>query len=78
MDVKNTILTEQHWELIDALRNFYRDYQKIPPMRVFIKYIDGQLGAEKANSLYIYKLFPQNPLATIAKIAGLPKPPHCL
>ncbi|MCK5898274.1 MAG: TusE/DsrC/DsvC family sulfur relay protein [Methylococcales bacterium] len=71
-------LTSAHWEIIFFIRQYYNDYQHLPNARVFTKAIAKKLGAEKGNSRYLHKLFPQGPLKYVCKIAGLPKPPTCL
>lgn len=71
-------LTEEHREILYFIRQFYLDYKYLPNARVFSKAIKQKLGAEKANSRYLLKLFPNGPLKYSCKIAGLPKPPSCL
>ena len=71
-------LTAAHWEILDFIRHFYQQYQYLPNARVFSKAIKHELGAEKASSRYLLKLFPEGPLKYARKIAGLPKPPSCL
>ncbi|GAW87683.1 conserved hypothetical protein [Bathymodiolus platifrons methanotrophic gill symbiont] len=71
-------LTDAHWEILHFIRHFYQDYKYLPNARVFSKAIKNELGAEKANSRYLLKLFPEGPLKYSCKIAGLPKPPSCL
>lgn len=77
--LQNTIvLSEPHWEIIRFIREYYLDYKHLPNARVFTKAIRNELGAEKGNSRYLHKLFPQGPLKFACKLAGLPKPPTCL
>ena len=71
-------LTQQHWEIIDLLRQFYQQFELAPAMRPLVKFIGLQLGKEKASSLYLLQLFPGSPAKLAAKIAGLPKPDNCL
>ena len=71
-------LTEQHWEIIQLLRQFYQQFELSPAMRPLIKYISQNLDKDKANSLYLLKLFPNSPAKLASKIAGLPKPENCL
>ncbi len=75
---ENIVLSEAHWELIKFLQHFYQQYQHIPKMRALSKAIKLELGAEKSGSLYLYDLFPNGPIKQGCKIAGLPKPPHCI
>ncbi len=72
------ILTEQHWEIIYFIREYYLEFKHLPNSRIFSKAIKNVLGAEKASSRYLQGLFPEGPLKYACKIAGLPKPPTCL
>lgn len=71
-------LGEAHWEIIHLVRRYYATYRLSPAMRPLIKFIRLELGAEKASSLYLLKLFPGSPARLASKIAGLPKPDNCL
>lgn len=71
-------LTDAHWEVIYKLRDFYVEYDLSPAMRPLIKYLKNNLSADKANSIYLLKLFPESPAKLAAKIAGLPRPENCL
>jgi len=67
-----------HWEIVHLLREFYRRYEQSPAMRPLVKFVGQQLGADKGNSIYLLKLFPGSPAKIASKIAGLPRPEHCL
>lgn len=71
-------LTDAHWEVIFAMREFYDQFDFAPPMRAFCKFLKTELGADKSSSMYLLTLFPDSPAKLAAKIAGLPKPDHCL
>ncbi|MDZ7924821.1 MAG: TusE/DsrC/DsvC family sulfur relay protein [Marinagarivorans sp.] len=71
-------LTPAHWEIINVLQAFYREFDVAPAMRPFVKYVGLHLGKEKGNSLYLLDLFPGSPAKYAAKIAGLPRPENCL
>lgn len=71
-------LSAEHWEIILFLRQFYVEYEMIPPMRVLVKIIAKELGLKKGDSSYLQRLFPKGFLKQSCKIAGLPKPRHCL
>jgi tRNA 2-thiouridine synthesizing protein E len=71
-------LTDQHWEVIYALRDFYSKTEVAPAMRPFVKLIKTQLGVDQGNSIYLMSLFGSSPAKTAAKWAGLPRPTHCL
>lgn len=71
-------LSEEHWEIINLLRTFYETFEVSPAMRVLVKQVKEELGADKGNSIYLMKLFPESPAKVAARIAGLPKPANCL
>ncbi|WP_240472859.1 TusE/DsrC/DsvC family sulfur relay protein [Dasania marina] len=72
------VLSEQHWQVIKLLRQFYQEFQLSPAMRPLVKYVGLHLGADKGKSLYLLQLFPGSPAKLASKIAGLPKPDNCL
>lgn len=75
---ENIEMTENHWEVVDFLREYYNEYQIAPAVRVLTKAIGKKLGPEKGNSKYLYELFPYGPAKQACKIAGLPKPTGCI
>ena len=70
-------LTPEHWEIITLVQNFYTEYTITPSMRVLVKLVKEKLGSEKGRSIHLLLLFPDHPLRSISKIAGLPKPTNC-
>jgi tRNA 2-thiouridine synthesizing protein E len=71
-------LTNQHWEIINILQSFYKEYQISPAMRALVKYTEKHLGPDKGKSIYLLSLFPPSPAKIASKIAGLPRPTNCL
>ncbi len=71
-------LTPAHWEVLELLREYYREYDASPAMRPLVKYCALKLGPEKGRSIYLMSLFPGSPAKLGSKIAGLPKPDNCL
>ncbi|WP_207061138.1 TusE/DsrC/DsvC family sulfur relay protein [Motiliproteus sp. SC1-56] len=71
-------LGDEHWEIIDLLRSFYKEYKVSPAMRILVKQAGIKLGREKGSSLHLLRLFPGSPAKVASKIAGLPKPTNCL
>lgn len=67
-----------HMEVIELVRQLYLDTEFTPPMRGLVKLVRERLGADKGGSIYLLGLFPGRPVKLIAKIAGVPKPDHCL
>lgn len=70
-------LTPEHWQVIELLRAFYRQFELAPSMRPLVKYVGQKLGADKGRSIYLMKLFPPSPARVACKIAGLPRPNNC-
>ncbi len=75
---ENLTMTDNHWEVINFLREYYDEYQIAPAVRVLTKAIGKKFGAEKGNSQYLYELFPYGPGKQACKVAGLPKPTGCI
>lgn len=71
-------LTDEHWQVIQLLQDFYREFELSPAMRPLVKYVGQHLGADKGRSIYLMRLFPPSPAKIGSKIAGLPKPTNCL
>jgi TusE/DsrC/DsvC family sulfur relay protein len=71
-------MTDEHWAVINFLRNYYEEYQIAPAVRVLIKAIKKELGPDVGNNKYMYELFPYGPAKQACKIAGLPKPTGCV
>ena len=76
--VENIEMSENHWEVVNFLRDYYNEYQIAPAVRVLTKAIGKKLGADKGSSQYLYELFPYGPAKQACKIAGLPKPTGCV
>jgi tRNA 2-thiouridine synthesizing protein E len=72
------ILSSEHWEILQLLREFYSEFQLSPATRPLIKYAALKLGSDKGNSLHLNRLFKGTPAKLAAKLAGLPKPTNCL
>lgn len=72
------ILTDAHWEVINFVRAFYLEFNTSPAIRALTKAMKQEFGEEKANSRYLYRLFPEGPAKQATKYAGLPKPARCI
>jgi tRNA 2-thiouridine synthesizing protein E len=75
---ENVEMSENHWEVVNFLRDYYNEFQIAPAVRVLTKAIGKKLGPDKGNSKYLYELFPYGPAKQACKIAGLPKPTGCV
>lgn len=64
-------LTEEHWKVINYIRNYYLENKLAPMVRNVCK--TTGLPLKK-----IYDLFPSGPAKGACKLAGLPKPDGCV
>jgi len=64
-------LSENHWKVVDYLRNYYQEFGIAPMIRKLCK----QSGFSLKE---IYEMFPSGPAKGACKIAGLPKPTGCV
>ena len=64
-------LTDEMWEQIMKAREYYEEYNTVPQLRVFMKYI----GKSKKELFDLWKTGPMKP---ITKYGGLPKPTGCV
>lgn len=77
-EAEDVTLSDEHWEIINFLREYYEEYQIAPAVRVLTKAVGKRLGKDKGNSKYLYSLFPYGPGKQACKYAGLPKPTGCV
>jgi dissimilatory sulfite reductase related protein len=64
-------LTEDHWKVINYLREYFQKFGVAPMVRKLCKDTGFTLKE-------IYDLFPTGPAKGACKIAGLPKPTGCV
>ncbi|NGZ06166.1 MAG: TusE/DsrC/DsvC family sulfur relay protein [Magnetococcales bacterium] len=70
-------MTEEHWAVIDILREYHLNNHVVPMIRDLLKKVGERLGKERANIRYLYTLYPCGPFMQALKIAGLPMPCRC-
>jgi len=68
---KTCPLSEDHWKVINCIRNFYLEHKIAPPIRMLCKRTGFKLS-------YIKQLFVNGPARGACKVAGLPKPTGCV
>ncbi|MPM62872.1 Sulfite reductase, dissimilatory-type subunit gamma [bioreactor metagenome] len=64
-------LTENHWKVINYLRQYFQQFGIAPMIRKLCK--DTGFSLKE-----IYELFPSGPAKGACKLAGLPKPTGCV
>lgn len=65
-------LTEDHWKVVNYLRDEYREHGHTPNFRNMLKGLAEVIPDCDSKSLY--DLFPVGPAKQGAKVAGLPQP----
>lgn len=66
----NLTLTSRHWEVLKYLQNEHKNQVALSIRRV------GKSGVVDIKEFYA--LFPNAPLKTATKVAGIPKPASCI
>ncbi len=64
-------LTDEHWKVINYIRNYYLQFGIAPMIRKLCK-------ESGCNLKKVYELFPSGPAKGACKLAGLPKPTGCV
>ena len=59
-------LGQDHWKVIDYIRDYFSQFNAVPPLRMLCKRTD-------IDAPYLRKLFPCGLLKGACKIAGLPR-----
>ena len=65
-------LTPKHWEIVNFMREQYREHGATPNFRNMLKAVN-EFWPE-ADSKALYDLFPIGPAKQACKVAGLPHP----
>ncbi len=71
-------LSDDHWEILTFLRSFYFEFGVSPMVKILMKHMASEIGADKVSREYLYKLFPNGPSRQGSRIAGLPEPQGCI
>jgi len=66
-----TDMTEEHWKLVNYLRDYYAKFGIAPMIRKLCKETGFSLKK-------VYELFPSGPAKGACKVAGLAKPTGCV
>ena len=64
-------LSDDHWTVIDFLREYHEEHDTAPMIRVLVK--ETGLSLKR-----IYELFPSGPGKGACRVAGLPRPDSCV
>lgn len=69
---ENIQLTEDHWDAIRFMREYYADHQIAPDVRHVTKHLAKRLGPGSRNA--VFELFPYGYVKQACKIAGMKRP----
>jgi tRNA 2-thiouridine synthesizing protein E len=72
-EAEGIVLSDDHWVVINYLREQFREHGQTPNFRNMLKEFAERVRPG-TDSKYLYDLFPTGPAKQAAKIAGLPKP----
>src|SRR5574340_162870 len=70
--MENVTLTDEHWDVIRFMREYYEEHQIAPDARHVIKHLTGRLGDDARNALF--KMFAYGYVKQACKIAGMKRP----
>ncbi len=70
--LENIELTEDHWDAIRFMRDYYLEHQIAPDVRHVMKHLAQRLGPESRNM--IFELFPYGYVKQACRIAGMKRP----
>lgn len=78
-DTLSITLTDEHYLILQVVRNYYVNFSHSPTTRPLIKYLNQQLPNMQIDNAKLQQLFNTGLVARhINRIAGLPKPANCL
>ena len=67
-------LTQDHWDVIDYLRDAYVNHNgEQPNNRAILKAMQEKWPGRKVDNKTLFDLFPGNPSKQAGKVAGLPE-----
>lgn len=73
-DKEDIQLTDDVWEVVNYVRDYYDENQCIPEHRRLLQELRKRHGKERATRKYIYNMFPYGYGQQACKIAGMRVP----
>jgi tRNA 2-thiouridine synthesizing protein E len=77
-DKDNLALTDEHWKILNVIRDHYAEYGTAPNLRILQKLLKEAIGDAAADKKHLFTLFPYGPAKQGARYAGMPKPTGCV
>jgi len=66
------VLTEQHWDVLNIMREYYAEYNTSPILKLLRRELAKQYGKEHATMESLDGLFPHGVQKTASRLAGVP------
>ena len=71
-DEEGLALTDEHWEVINYIRDYYEEHQVQAQVRTMIKHFAKVWGPERGNNRYLHDIFPKGgPQKQGNRLAGI-------
>lgn len=67
-------LTEDHWLVINAMRDYYKEFNVSPVNKLLKRDLKRRTHSDVFNDEHLTKLFPNGVLLQGSKISGIPRP----
>ncbi len=78
-DTLDVTLTDEHYQVLAIVREFFTNFNHPPATRPLIKYLQQRLPDLAIDNQKLQQMFNTGLVARhVNRIAGLPKPPNCL
>ena len=71
--LENLVLEDEHWDVIEYLRDHYLEHGRVSARELSRSL--AERFAHKGGRAHLYRLFPQGPVSQGCRIAGVPVPP---
>lgn len=69
---ENIVLTDDHWDALNFMREYYEEHQVAADARFVIKHLAKRVGKDAQKMLFV--LFPYGYVKQACKIAGMRRP----
>ena len=74
----NITLTDEHWQIIYGVRDFYTKTGISPTMRMLVKLVKNEIRRDLGSSIVLARLFTHSSSKIVAQMSGLPRPSDCI
>jgi len=66
------VLNEQHWDVINVMREYYQEFNTSPIFKLLRRELSKKFGAERASEEALDALFPNGVQQQGSRLAGIP------